>query len=157
MSICPTCGQQVRHDLNADALLGLLRHGVPHREVYLGRDHNWYVTYGGGTTTAAAVNGLLGNGLIHPVYDNLPSEAFHVGDTLAMEATLLRRKETGDRERLVYTNGTIGHIEPRKRQGRRAHSAIKRALANEITQADAAREMGVSRQRVHQIIRQTAY
>ena len=110
MATCPTCGQPIpsRQHLNVDALLDILQNGVPHREVYTAQDGGWYVTYGGGRTTAAAVMALVRSGAIVSVYDNYPGGAYHVGKTLDMTATTEERKKHRRCKDapLIYTDGT---------------------------------------------------
>ncbi len=78
--------------LSAAQLLDLLRTGIPHREVYVGRDGCWYVTHGGGPTTAEAVQFLRRQQEIFSVYNTCPEDCFHVGKTIDMTTTLAARK-----------------------------------------------------------------
>lgn len=92
---CPTCGQviaQVPMDETL-RLLDLLTLGEPHREVYKGTDGNWYVTYGGGIFSEAAVFKLVRSGKIHSCYSDCPDEAYHVGRTIDVGATKSERRK----------------------------------------------------------------
>lgn len=95
MATCPTCGQPFPKPpegaLNADALWGVLKYGVPHRELYRGQDGNWYVTYGGGKVAAAAVSELIEQEQIQRVYSSC-ADAYHIGPTLDCEATMAFRR-----------------------------------------------------------------
>lgn len=91
---CPTCGQPIISSTQESArLLELLTHGVPHREVYHGRDGGWFVTYGGGQFGFAVVHSLRNSGLIVSVYSDCPAEAYHVGRTLDVHRMMEERKK----------------------------------------------------------------
>ncbi len=90
---CPTCGQPIRHLLDAHNLLEVLTNGLPHREVYHGQSGGWWVTYGGGEVSADAVRELVERGFIRSVYNSCPDEAYHVGRTLDVDATMAERKK----------------------------------------------------------------
>lgn len=95
---CPTCGQplpkNVRLLLDAAQLLQILTSGEPHREVYRGDGTNqWFVTYGGGEASAEAVQELVAAGKIRSLYSNCPNDAYHVGRTIDMEATVAARQK----------------------------------------------------------------
>lgn len=77
----------------ASSLLAILTNGVPHREVYHGRDGGWFVTYGGGQVSVEAVQSLFDRGLIVSVYNNCPADAYHVGRTLDVKRTMEERKK----------------------------------------------------------------
>lgn len=102
MATCPTCGQQVHRPNETGVLLELLKHGQPHREVYVGRDGLWYVTYGGGPFSVQSVQELRRRGEIVSVYSNCPDDAYHVGRTIDMDRTLAARKMHGRKTPLVY-------------------------------------------------------
>jgi hypothetical protein len=95
MSLCPTCGQMLPKQkvLNAEELLNILTIGSPHREVYRGESGEWWVTYGGGQASYEAVSELLQRNLIHSVYSDCPNDAFHIGKTLDVQATIAERKK----------------------------------------------------------------
>ena len=89
MTVCPACGQPMDLAREAGRLLVLLTTGVPHREVYRAADGSgWYVTYGGGRFSWAAVDRLIRDGHIHSRYSDCPEEMYHVGKTLDCSATL---------------------------------------------------------------------
>jgi hypothetical protein len=87
--------------LDADALLAVLKTCLPHREVYRAQNGEWFVTYGGNQTTYDAVKQLLERGEIASVYSNCPDQAYHVGRTIDMGATMIARK-SDRRAPLVY-------------------------------------------------------
>lgn len=89
---CPTCGQPVETGLDAEQLYNILANGQPHRNVYRAQNGAWYVTHGGGKTTAGAVQWLVDGGRIHSVYNDLPNEVYHVGKTINTAATLAYRE-----------------------------------------------------------------
>ena len=105
---CPTCGQFIKSNGDADKLLELLTRGIPHREVYRAQNGSgWYVTYGGGQWSEAAVRILIKAGAIQSVYSDCPNDAYHVGKTLDIKATLAARD--GKRRKdwpKIYTDGT---------------------------------------------------
>ena len=105
MSTCPTCrgsGEIREHSLNADELLSVLTGGEEHRHVYLAAKGGWYVTYGGGETSYAAVQELIRRGAIHSVYNGEAIDhCYHVGKTLDM-----KRSRFGKKGLRVYTDGT---------------------------------------------------
>ncbi len=108
---CPTCTCGVPL-LDADALLAILTHGVPHREVYRGRSSNqWFVTHGGGETHPDTVAALIADEKIHSVYDSCPNDAYHVGKTLDTKASQLANagRKKKDPRIEVYTDGTREH------------------------------------------------
>lgn len=111
MNRCPTCGGPVkplRHLVESDELYDLLMNGTPHREVYHGQAGGWWLTYGGGEVSPHAVRDLLGRGIIQSVYSDCPNEAYHVGKTLDIQATLEERKKhrrAKDALR-IYTDGS---------------------------------------------------
>lgn len=92
---CQTCGQPITATTRDAAwLLDLLTNGEPHREVYLGADGSWYVTYGGGgPVEASIIQGLVKQGLISPVYNRLPPQSYHIGRTLHIERTMAERQK----------------------------------------------------------------
>ncbi len=90
VKICPTCGREF--SLDANTLWQILLNGIPHRQVYLGSDGNWYVTYLGQSTTHDAVQYLLHQGIIQPCYNDM-SGTYHIGRTIDMKATLELRKQ----------------------------------------------------------------
>ncbi len=116
MAICPTCGQRVKPvALDAVTLYRVLMHGTPHREVYRSQDGGWWVTHGGGETTAEAVQELIDTGQIQSVYNSCPGDAYHVGKTLDMDTTLAERKNGRLSKNIrIYTDGSR-EIVPRKR------------------------------------------
>jgi hypothetical protein len=87
---------------DAKAVLDLLRHGEPHRELYRGQDGGWYITYSGGKVPDAMAREIIESGEVKSVYSNAPRDAYHVGKTLDVRATERVRKETGDRKAMVY-------------------------------------------------------
>lgn len=89
---CPTCGH-ITLVSEAEKLLHLLQNGEPHREVYRARDGGWFVSYGGGQVSTAAVDALVSRGLIVSVYNNCPHDAYHVGKTLDVAATVAERRK----------------------------------------------------------------
>lgn len=93
---------------NAQKLLDLLKNGHPHRVVYRARDDGWFVTFGGGETTAEAVEELRQLDLISSVCNNCLDEAYHVGKTLDIVATMEERKKhrRGKSAPLIYTDGS---------------------------------------------------
>lgn len=94
-TVCPVCGgPMLKRLLDASELLAVLQHSEPHREVYRGdRTNRWFVTYGGGETTAEAVQQLVHQGLLRKVYSDCP-DAYHVGRTLDMaRSTFDKRNE----------------------------------------------------------------
>lgn len=109
MATCPTCGQMMpkRGVLGREELYKLLREGVPHREVYRGRDGGWWVTYSGDEADPRAVAYLVEQKYLTSVYSSIPDEVYHVGKTLDCTATLERRKREGRHAPLVYL-GTHG-------------------------------------------------
>src|SRR5687767_11723517 len=58
---CPTCGSHLPDGkaLGPEALLQILQHAHPHREVYRSDDGDWWVTYGGGQADPRAVRLLV--------------------------------------------------------------------------------------------------
>lgn len=93
---CPTCGQIIPENADANALLNLLRNGTPHRQLYRGQDGNWYVTHGGGGPWAqSAVSRLINKQLISPVYSDCPDQAYHCGPTLDLDAFMKERDRVG--------------------------------------------------------------
>ncbi len=93
---CKTCGQPLPPKLlNSAALLDLLRHAQPHREVYQAQRGGWFISHGGGETTESAVRRLVDAGQIQSVYSNCPDAAYHIGRTWDCERTLEARKRLG--------------------------------------------------------------
>lgn len=112
MSVCPTCGQPVNSQGESDRLLAVLRNS-PERHVYRGADGSgWYVTYGGGRFSWPAVELLVQSGAVQPCYSDCPGEAYHIGKTLDVKATLEeRRKHRSTKDApLIYTDGSQGRI-----------------------------------------------
>lgn len=102
MAHCTKCGQLIPNSRNADWLLDILTNGQPHREVYRAQDGGWFVTYGGGEVSPSAVHALISRGAIVSVYSNCPNDAYHVGRTLDVEATMALRKKHGKSAAEVY-------------------------------------------------------
>lgn len=95
MVACPTCDQQLPHVMDADRLLEVLKTETPHRELYRGRDGGWYITRGGyGRVPPEAVTELLLRKAIVSVYSDCPGDAYHVGRTIDIPATIALRKKT---------------------------------------------------------------
>lgn len=107
--VCPSCGQIIKSASDADALLVLLTEGAPHREVYRAQNGSgWYVTRGGGQWSEEAVMRLVQSGPIRSVYRDCPGDAYHVGKTLDIPATLAARKCLPRKEwPRVFTDGTL--------------------------------------------------
>ena len=100
MTRCPTCGQPTKTTkttkMNAGQLLHVLRHGIPHRKIYRGKDSGrWLLTYGGGEASAEAVHQLVQGGEIQSVYSNCPDNSYHIGRTWDCGRTLAARKILG--------------------------------------------------------------
>jgi len=88
--------------LDAEELLEILTNGTPHREVYRGQGGGWFVTYGGGRTSAHAVDILFQGGQIHSVYSNCRNDAYHVGRTMDIDKTIAERKRLGSKIINIY-------------------------------------------------------
>lgn len=111
MAICHTCGGLTVEPNEAERLLALLTDGRK-RQVYRGRDGGgWWVTYGGGQFSQNAVTQLIERGSISSCYSDCPDEAYHVGKTLDVKATLAERQKHRRRKDAphVYTDGTTSH------------------------------------------------
>lgn len=91
---CPACGQPLpKRLLGAEALLDILRAGGEKIWVHKGQNsRRWYITHGLGEADPQAVQELVSTGAISPVYSNCPGDAFNVGPTLDVEATLASRE-----------------------------------------------------------------
>lgn len=106
MTTCPNCGQPMLGN-QIDRLRDLLRSGQRHRHVYMAQSGGWYVNHGGGPVPFEAVQALLQQGEIARVYDDC-AEAYHIGKTINMAATLEYRKGKKRKDwRSVYTDGSI--------------------------------------------------
>lgn len=97
--------------LDEDELLELLTNGDPPREVYRAAKGGWYVTYGGGRTTAQAVDNLFKAGKIHSVYSNCPHDAYHVGRTMDIDKTLEERKRLGNNKVKIYVGDKFAYVD----------------------------------------------
>lgn len=107
MATCPTCGGSIEFETDAAALLLLLTHGQPHRQVYrAGNGSGWYVTYSGERVSANAVEALVKAGKVQSVYSDCPDKMYHVGKTLDVQATMQERKKhrRGKDARKIYTD-----------------------------------------------------
>lgn len=93
----------------AQQLYDLLKNGRPHREVYRAADGSgWYITHQRGRVNEGVVSELIRFGYIRSCYSNCPSEAYHVGKTFDVDATLAERKnyrQTKDTP-IIYTDGS---------------------------------------------------
>lgn len=82
---------------DAESLFRALKRSntVKHIYAYKADAGGWYLTYGKGRTTRAAVMELVRQGRIQSVYSNIPGDCYHIGRTWDCERTLAARKEIG--------------------------------------------------------------
>jgi hypothetical protein len=106
MSACPCCGQELPAKIyrSADELLHALKTAKPHRELYIGTDGRWHMTYEAGTINTNFVNELVRSGYVQSVYSDMPTTSYHVGKTWDCEATMAARKR-GEKIN-IFTDGT---------------------------------------------------
>jgi len=105
---CPTCGRPLPQKpkdkdivTDAAALLAILR-SRGDMQVYRGHNtHRWFITYRGGEVDADLVRELASKRVLRQCYSD-HSDAYGLEPTIDMEATLERRRQTGDRHLLVY-------------------------------------------------------
>lgn len=96
----------------ASSLLLMLKNTQPHRELYRERNgRRFWLTYGGGPFSDRTVMELVDAGEIVPVYSTCPTEAFHVGLTIDINATIEARKKFGQNAPLIYLAALSGKEE----------------------------------------------
>lgn len=77
----------------ASMVMELLKSGEPHRELYRARDGGWFITHGGGAVSDNVARDIIASGEVNSVYSNCPTDAYHVGKTLDVDATIAERKK----------------------------------------------------------------
>lgn len=91
----------------AQRLLRKLTLARPHREVYIARDlRGWRITHERGQVSTTAIMDLVYARLIRSVYSNCPCYAYHVGQTIDVEATKKVRLK-GNSAPLVYVDDAL--------------------------------------------------
>lgn len=81
------------------------------RNVYRGRDGNWYLEKGGGPISQWAITALLNAGRIRNTYSDTPSVGYTAGPTIDMAATLEYRRGKKRKDwRIVYEDGSTGAL-----------------------------------------------
>jgi len=116
---CPVCGQgisvpQHRYERpqiieTEDDLIEILCSRTPNgeqRQVYRSRENTWHFTYGSErphTIDRRLITALVGSGVLRRVYSDT-GDAYWLGQTIDMDATMAKRRQTGDRRAVVYAS-----------------------------------------------------
>src|SRR5690348_6852294 len=106
---CETCGKVVvpepkaatYHVITTEGELVTLLKQMERRMVYRFKDrHNeWGLTHGHGLRVAPAlVRSAVKAGILHSCYSNCPDDAYWLGSTIDVDATLERRRQTGNKQ-----------------------------------------------------------
>lgn len=103
--ICPTCGQAILSERYAAATAAQLVAALKERPrgmIYRFADqYGWGMTHGG-KVHPQAVHDAVAAKLIRPCYSNAPRDAYWLGQTIDVDASLALRAKTGRRDAAVY-------------------------------------------------------
>lgn len=116
---CPVCGQHYKPEgsvprkwqlvNNADELVAMLKVKGPDgqmRQLYRAQDNTWHCTFSGNNrhiVDRRLITELVGSGVLSRVYNDT-GDAYWLGQTIDMDATMAKRRQTGDRRVVVYAS-----------------------------------------------------